>query len=337
MKFLYIGVGIMGAALLAAAALRPSHRTTYAIPDEPVAASGYNSYRGVNLIIGEPVDYSHLRALGANWVALVVQCHHSGTQTDCTKVPDDERIRGEMYAARAAGLRVMLKPHIETTQHRWRGDIAFRTQAQILEWFAGYAPIVLRLAALQPDAVAVGTELKGLSRNEYQWRALIAQVRQSYPGLVTYAANFDEVAAVPWWDAVDFIGVDAYFPLRAPEYATVEELVRAWAPHRDLLAQVAQHWGKQIVFTEVGYESRVASHRTPWDRNPAIPDMNAQAFAYQAVFETFSSVTWWAGALFWDWQHDKDGLGFMPANKPALGVLLSNWRAQGDAEVTSAR
>lgn len=332
MKFLWIGLAITSTIFLVAAALRPASGSTYAIPDEPVAPFAYNTYRGVNIPIGAPVDYAHLRALGANWVALIIQCLHRGTQTDCRSTPDDRRLVAEMSAARAAGLYVMLKPHIETTQYHWRGDIGFEDPAQLREWFAGYAPVVLRLAALQPDAVAVGTELKNLSGNEEQWRALVAQVRQAYHGPITYAANHDEAVSVRWWDALDFIGVDAYYPLAASEHATVDELVQAWEPYRNQLAALAQHWHKPVVFTEIGYQSRVSTYLTPWQRDPAIPDLNAQAFAYQAVFETFRNATWWAGALFWDWQPDTNGLEFMPANKPALGVLMSNWRARSRPE-----
>jgi len=50
-------------------------------------------------------------------------------------------------------------------------------------------------------------------RYDDNWRALIAEVRGIYGGPLSYAANFDQVAEVGFWDALDAIGVNAYFPL----------------------------------------------------------------------------------------------------------------------------
>ena len=52
------------------------------------------------------------------------------------------------------------------------------------------------------------------SRLETEWRKLIARVRQHYRGPLTYAANFDQYNTVGFWDALDVVGVNAYFPLR---------------------------------------------------------------------------------------------------------------------------
>jgi hypothetical protein len=298
----------------------PAHDTFYA-----------NSFRGLNVLARAQNNYADLRALGANWIALVVQCQQEGTATDCSGAPDDATLRQELEAAHAAGLKVMLKPHIETTQYHWRGQIRFDSAQQVAEWFAGYEPLVLRMAELKPDALAVGTELAQLSGNEEAWRALVAAVRQKYGGPLTYAANYDEAPHVNWWDAVDVIGVDAYFPLRAPPDAQVDQLVRAWQPHRAGLEALARLKQKQILFTEIGYESRASSYVSPWERNPPLLDLNAQAYAYQAVFESFRADAWWAGALFWDWQTDRNRVGFSPINKPALGVLMSNWRTGDEA------
>ena len=46
------------------------------------------------------------------------------------------------------------------------------------------------------------------------WWELIANIRQSYSGQLTYAANFDNYQEVYFWDQLDLIGINAYFPLR---------------------------------------------------------------------------------------------------------------------------
>ena len=64
---------------------------------------------------------------------------------------------------------------------------------------------------------------------EEEWRALIAEVRQHTDAPLTYAANWTDYRQVPFWDALDIIGIQAYFPLTDdPDYD--EEDIRAgWA------------------------------------------------------------------------------------------------------------
>ena len=73
-----------------------------------------------------------------------------------------------------------------------------------------------------------------------EWRQLIHDVRQVYDGPVTYAAHWDkEFSRIAFWDALDVIGINAYFPLDAPENATLQQLVAAWQPNRRRIAALA--------------------------------------------------------------------------------------------------
>jgi len=49
--------------------------------------------------------------------------------------------------------------------------------------------------------------------HERHWRELIAKVRAEYSGPLTYGGNFDQFAQVGFWDALDVLSVNAYFPL----------------------------------------------------------------------------------------------------------------------------
>jgi hypothetical protein len=39
------------------------------------------------------------------------------------------------------------------------------------------------------------------------------EIRKIYTGKLTYAANWDDFDKVPFWKELDYIGIDAYFPL----------------------------------------------------------------------------------------------------------------------------
>ena len=213
-----------------------------------------------------------LRAIGANWIALIVECEQQGTDIECPT--NDAAVAAEIERARAAGLKVMLKPHVQTRQFAWRGEIQFKTAREWARWWDAYRALVFRYARLRADAFVVGTELRQMSAGAQHrvWRDLIQIARQNCACPILYAANFDEAAQIPWWDAVDFIGIDAYFPLSAPAAPRIDDLVHAWEPHKTRLGLLASTRGKPIVFTEVGYQSRVSAHLTPWQRDPAVLD-----------------------------------------------------------------
>jgi len=108
---------------------------------------------------------------------------------------------------------------------------------------------------------------------------------------------------LPWADALDFIGVDAFFPLHAPATATAAELERAWVPHAATLARGrAAAQGKPFVLTEIGVTSQTGSHLRPfaWDQGtPA--DEGAQARYYAATCAALRGVVdgmyWWSTTL----------------------------------------
>lgn len=108
---------------------------------------------------------------------------------------------------------------------------------------------------------------------EQEWRRLITSVRDVFSGQVTYAANFDQYTKVGFWDALDLIGINAYFPLRSalqPEldvpslepvfeesWHRVWEKIESFRAEQDLSE-------KPVLFTELGYTYRADSTIEPW-------------------------------------------------------------------------
>ena len=77
---------------------------------------------------------------------------------------------------------------------------------------------------------------------------------------LTYAANWTDYRQVPFWDALDVIGIQAYFPLTEdPDYD--EEDIRAgWAERMGELRAFGELHNRNILFTELGYNQ---SHQAP--------------------------------------------------------------------------
>lgn len=121
-----------------------------------------------------------------------------------------------------------------------------------------------------PSLAAANARRADLDR---RWRELIARVREVYDGPLGYAANFDQYQEVGFWDALDVMGINAYFQLR-PELLPQRDaetlqplLVEGWRGVLGGIAEVRREQGLEdmpVVFTEMGYTYRANSTLEPW-------------------------------------------------------------------------
>jgi hypothetical protein len=285
-----------------------------------------------------------LKDLGVNWVSLMPFGFHRGDtglsfggehvwETDASLLAATEQ-------AHAHGIKVLLKPHVwgrtEQRMETWT-DADWRAWFDDYERFAEHYATIARDA--QADAFCIGNEQKIASHHEREWRRIIERVRTIYKGPLTYGANFDEVFDVPFWDALDWIGVSGYFPLVPDASPDRAALVRAWQPILARLEELSKRTKRPIVFTEIGYRSSQGAAWRQWEipRDAAV-DLAAQRNAYEAFFETVWPKPWVAGAYPWKWfsypDHGRlDGNDYDFEGKPAEEVIR---RAYGASHSTSA-
>ena len=145
--------------------------------------------------------------------------------------------------SKSAGLRVIIKPHIwitNPTNGKWRADIEMESEKEWKEWEYIYEEFILQYARLSErhnlPYFCIGNEyyVSTTQRPEF-WISLIGKVRNVYSGKLIYGANWDrEFQAIQFWDKLDLIGVQAYFPLADtsyPDYSTVRD---GWNKHLSL-------------------------------------------------------------------------------------------------------
>ena len=123
----------------------------------------------------------------------------------------------------------------------------------------------------ETDPVAAINRRRGLL--DEHWRRVVAEARRHYAGALTYAANFDQYHEVAFWDALDLIGINAYFPLRGWEVPGLgaadleEQLAAGWRRGLSGIDGLRQRRGiddHQVLFTEIGYVARANSTLRPW-------------------------------------------------------------------------
>lgn len=306
-------------------------------------------HRGINYIAWSPehyrssaplADLQHLRALGVTWVAVVVtwyQADPSATEIapQPPHSPDDADIVRLLRRLRELGFKIFLRPLVDLSDGRWRGEIAFSEEAYWSAWFASYERFLRHYAQLAAregvTLLSVGVELEKTVAREREWRELIARVRQAFSGPLVYSANWDGFAAVPFWDDLDFIGIDAYFDLALAAEPTLAELISAWQPWVSRLEHFAAKTKQPILFTEAGVRSVAGASRRPWDWRYEGPiSLAEQANYYEALFRVFWERPWLAGFYIWAWLPGLGGpedASYTPAGKPATTVL-KRWYSQ---------
>ena len=102
-----------------------------------------------------------------------------------------------------------------------------------------------------------------------KWINIILESRKHFSGLLTYAANFDQFAEVGFWNKLDIIGINAYFPLRefTDSRVDLKTLVKGWQSVFSDIEEMRNYQGvsdKPVVFTELGYTFRANSSLEPW-------------------------------------------------------------------------
>lgn len=238
-------------------------------------------------------------------------------------------------SAHKAGLNVMLKPQVYVPGG-WTGGLDFKTNEEWEQWEKSYENYLLPFVDLAEKTkvavVCIGTEFKmGITKRESFWRGLIKKVRQKYRGKLVYAANWDEYEKVPFWDDLDYIGVNAYFPLVNKTTPSVSELQEAWKPIYESLEAFHKKYKKPIIFTEFGYLSVDGCTFNSWEIEKRVHETplneQAQANALDGLFATFWNAKWWVGGFLWKWFPEGQGhegyfaKDYTPQGKKAEEVL----------------
>lgn len=172
-------------------------------------------------------------------------------------------------------------------------------------FFDAYRRFIVHHAVVAEAAGAalfcVGTELVGTEGRAKEWRETIAAVRLATGAPLTYAANWAAGAPkVPFWDALDAIGVDFYDPLSKDASASDAALEAGAAFAARPLEAVARSSGKPVVFAEAGYPPVRGAWITPHEENSGRPPAPGDAGrAIAAVFRALSGKPWWKGVYWW--------------------------------------
>lgn len=290
-------------------------------------------------------DFNAIDSINAEWIALIPfgfsypsgsKVHYNSPRQWWGERPDG--IRTLIQYAHNKNLKVMLKPQV-WIPGSWVGEYELKKEESIQEWKETYKDFIITFANIAAEfeiaLFCVGTEYKLMAvQHPDYWRELITEVRTIYKGKITYASNWDHYQNIPFWDDLDYIGVNGYFPLVEKPTPSPKEISEAWQPIIKQLKDFSKKQNSPILFTEMGYMScDYAAWRT-WENesnNPAI-NLEAQANAYEGLFNSIWKEDWFAGIFLWEWHHNHQTAGgkkdkhYSPQNKPAQHVIKQGFK-----------
>jgi len=224
----------------------------------------------------------------------------SGVPFGNASSPSDSAVVTAVRAARALGLRVILRPMIDpdwrlaANAGAWRGEIGKHfSRADWAAWFNTYRAFILRWAAVAAaehvDVLCVGAELEATEGQDADWRSTIAAVRAVFSGVVYYSATGADLS---WWDASDWIAQDMYPALTDakadPDATSADALVAAWSTFLAPFQAMAAKHNRSVLLQETGICSidKVGLYSQPWfyDCYQYPVNEDVQAKYYEAVF-----------------------------------------------------
>jgi Glycoside Hydrolase Family 113/Bacterial Ig domain/Secretion system C-terminal sorting domain/Putative Ig domain len=240
----------------------------------------------------------------------------------------DEQIIGMISSAKSRGMKVVLKPHVESFSQEPQQDRGWLQVVdgnfQIGRWnelFDSYTAFMLHYARMAEDTgvdlLVIGTELSSMMyapRADQRWKLMIAELRGAYTGLMTYSSCFcgfvDQTFSapdfVPFWRELDYIGFEIYRGV-VPETDTnpsIEDLKAGIKTVFDDYAKpLADSLGMRIIVSEIWYRPIDGSASDPWKFGGGALDYDEQADLFQAFLEVVDEV--WIedyvdGVIWWD-------------------------------------
>ena len=330
-------------------------RAAAAAPSVPASRSplapGFR--RGVSWWMSEgrsdsgEASFRRLASLGVTWVSIHTWDPLQRDLDDPVLAAPDRHfgfrdLGALVRAAHAAGLRVMVKPHLEmrgyeatdeerrllrgpdsperralvarvesrmaSGEHLQHNRIAMRSEADWRTWFESYAAYILPYArearAAGAEMFCVGRELDStVVQREGDWRALVARIRSEFPRAAHLLGQLRHVGG--------------HRPLGRPRLHRGLGLLPAVGAARSRgpptsrrggtgalgpLEEASRRWGRLVLLTEAGFPSIPSAARAPWREERTAADVWLQARCYEATLRSLSRRPRIEGAFFWLWE-----------------------------------
>ncbi len=260
-----------------------------------------------------------IKSINANSIALPAYLYIKNVKAVKIKVPDEVELKTldqAIFHAQNLGFKVMLNVILIVMSGNERSEVKPKN---VTKWFKFYSDGLLEYVEIAEKRgvplICIGSNLKYLEKYSKHWKELIEKLRSTYHGQLTYGlkwwatnGDFNLLLKCEWLKDLDYIGVNAYFPLIDKEELNLNDIVGSWYKNlngRNVIEELrilVNKYGRNIILTEIGYRSIVNSLKNP--ENSKIDgnySEDVQALAYEALFNVFLNQTWLKGIFIREW------------------------------------
>lgn len=255
----------------------------------------------------------------------------------------DSDIEFAVKKAKSLGLKVCLKPVVDCLDRAWRARIDFPHENPEYwdKWFRSYTHFCLHYAKLAEklgcEMLCTGCEMAGMDKQSDRCRTLISMVRKEYSGLIMHNVNHGDETRFDWLDAVDVVGISAYYPCSDATDRSLDRMKKGFESHLSDLEACHKKYNKPVMFAEIGVRNEQGCTKYPWDfhyRMNLPSDEGEQADFYEAAMSVTMDKDWFAGYFWWDWkavlppiEEAKKNRDFTVFGKAAEEVLKKNYNS----------
>ena len=312
----------------------------------------------------DTTNLKNLEQTNFDWITVVtwgyqddidgVEIRHDNATDSLKLLQIGQDLINKINAAHEGGFKVFFKPHLwisYASNGKWRSDVYPTNEENWLEWAENYRSFIKKCALIaeqtQVEMFCIGTELTKLSLGKpLYWKSLITEIRQIYSGKLTYAANwYREYEEISFWDELDYVGIQAYFPLSDKMNPSTNHISDGWNRYIKSMETIQNKYNKQIIFTELGYKSTADSAIEPWKwlEHAKVEErhysLETQSNCYKAFFNSVWNKPWFGGVHIWQWStykrnpSIKKDLNFTPQGKPAEHIIAEAFAQNNKSDI----
>ncbi|AHF90006.1 hypothetical protein OPIT5_07020 [Opitutaceae bacterium TAV5] len=327
---------------------------------------GFNAPNGYFSSDAARAEVDRMTALGVRWCVLIPTVFQDTASSEVqyrhfTYTPDDAEVRRMIDLLHSRGIRVHLRPMLETLDGHGRNQVWFpadreripgRVSRHRAAWFDGLVARTLHYARIAQECgcewYGLDSELDRMVDENDHWKRVIAATRSVYDGPVDscHTPQVDVLAELRrrsdhWFYELDGLSVSFYRPAADRPGATVDEMagkLSAWIPYyRDIATLFGGGNGaatgrpaKPFWFGETGCTSSTGGAISPsgW-RGDGRYAPEEQAHFLEAVCRVFSPEPWWRGFYWWKWEEQSDRAQFRDDPAGDKGFVLHGKPAAG--------
>ena len=302
------------------------------------AHEGYRVYNGYGSQLAKE-SLQRLSDIGTNAIALVPYSFMRNPNKP-SYIPvhygaggeNDQAVLFSHFEAKKMRMHTMLKPQIWLGRS-WPGEVEMKNEKDWTAFFDYYYRWVRHYALLAEingvGSYCIGVEFaKATLAKEQEWRSLIKKLRGIYSGPLTYAANWgEEFEQLKFWDELDFIGLNCYYPLSKNDKPSKRELSKSFNQVMDKIELVCKKYNKPLIFTEIGFRSVEGTWKNPHEEANGRSFNDAhQNLCYEVVLEGIQNKKWCNGILWWKWPsyisyRGQQNTGFSPNLKQTENII----------------